>query len=1055
MQSTSLIQLHLLAAGLLLMTAGCPSERRVMDSRSSEQRTHTICGLVFRADGEPVSDMPIVVDGTDYQTVTGTNGTYCLELPQGLAGIVRPERTGYTVSPSGWEFGSLSANVDNVDFRVVGAPDKIAISGLVLETGGYPVQNVVLAADNGGGQAVTDASGTYSLEVDEGWSGTITPSAAAYSFNPQQLSLTSVDSDLTGQNFVAQRTPAYGNYRPQALPQTLSTLEDTALAITLRGTDADGDTLTAVVLSLPASGSLLDAGTDQEIAASQLPYALGDADNGVVYVPDKDYSASDDSDSFTFQMNDGTEVSVASSVQIAVSPVNDPPTFYAPAQVAVPVGIRSPINLGNISAGADNENDQTLTLTATSSNQSILPNSAIEIADTALHITPASIGSTTITLTARDDGGTDNGGDDESDAVEILVTVNELPSPTGENQNVRAFVDTPEAIVLQAFDGNGHRSLSPRCAALEFTITSEPQFGTLYGDAPNLTYTPNSGFAGTDSFQFVVNDGLSTSEPAEAVITVAAWSTPLGIPEPPFGIEETAGTPTYYIDPSHPNATDDGNTYGTVDQPRLTIPATLDLGPGDVVQVAAGEYTITPNELKIRGGGTAENPAFVRGISATDRPLFDKRVSFYQCDGYVIVENFAFTAAPELTPGIEISGETHHIAMRNCEFTQLTASPIRVFGVEPTGVHDVTLFNNLIHDNGDWLADFDEDCHGVAVGRYSYNVWILDNEFYHNSGNGVQVNASHKDYEETTHHIYIGRNTAHHNKQSGLWTKFADHVIFSQNRCFAAHPVYPNPSSPGEGIGGQYGPAHAWIIFNEIYECDNGIRFSTEEGGGGIGRGENIYVLGNLIHDIHHSTLDVTGEYEVPYDTDDAWSPGRAVAIWHASATKHIVGNTFHNVDGGVYVTRQDNTVVIANNIFSEVDDFRAGNGDLDVCIEQDSAAAVSLLHNNLFSDSARIRWGSDRTLYTVSGFETVFSDHGWDNHEGGPVFADASSGDFRPDANSAAIDNAVAYSAFDEFFTLYGIDIHKDLFGSQRPVDGDNSNTAEWDIGAFEAVAD
>ena len=557
--------------------------------------------------------------------------------------------------------------------------------------------------------------------------------------------------------------------------------------------------------------------------------------------------------------------------------------------------------------------------------------------------------------------------------------------------------------------------------------------GALYGDPPYLTYVPDEGYAGIDGFKFVVSDGALASTPAAATIDVRPWQSPLGIPAPPIGIQETAGAPTYFIDQNHPDATDDGNPTGTPQQPRLTIPAVLELAPGDVVQIAPGRYTLTPNELKIRGGGTAGNPAFVRGLSSTERPTFDKRISFYQADGYIILEHLALTGTADVLTGIEITGAAHHIAVRHCELAGVTGSTIRIFGAAPQGVQDIVLYNNLIHDNGDWLADFDQDYHGVAVGRYAARVWILDNEFCHNSGNGVQVNASHKDYEDTTHHVYLGRNVSHHNKQSGLWTKFADHVIFSQNRCFAARPVYPNPSSAGEGIGGQYGPAHVWIICNEIHDCDNGIRFSSDEGGGGIGQGEDIYILGNTIRDIRHSELDVTGQHMVPYDPDDPWSPGKALAIWHASATKHIVGNTIHNVDGGIYVTRQDNAVIIANNIFSQVDDFQPGEGDLHISIEQDSSAAISLAHHNLFEDGARIRWGSNQTIYNVSGFETANPMQGWQNQEGSPSFANADTNDFRLNANSDAIDAGTAYAAFQTFLDLYAIDIRTDLMGTER----------------------
>jgi hypothetical protein len=54
-----------------------------------------------------------------------------------------------------------------------------------------------------GGSTVTDSSalGLYSFTVPSGWSGSVTPSKAGYSFWPVSTSYTNVQTDLTGQNY--------------------------------------------------------------------------------------------------------------------------------------------------------------------------------------------------------------------------------------------------------------------------------------------------------------------------------------------------------------------------------------------------------------------------------------------------------------------------------------------------------------------------------------------------------------------------------------------------------------------------------------------------------------------------------------------------------------------------------------------------------------------------------------------------------------------------------------------------------------------------------------
>jgi VCBS repeat-containing protein len=91
---------------------------------------------------------------------------------------------------------------------------------------------------------------------------------------------------------------------PVANAQSVSTAEDTAKAITLTGSDADGDPLTFSIVTGPSHGSL-----------------SGSAPN-VTYTPAANYNGSD---SFTFKVNDGTVDSVPVTVSITVTAVNDAP----------------------------------------------------------------------------------------------------------------------------------------------------------------------------------------------------------------------------------------------------------------------------------------------------------------------------------------------------------------------------------------------------------------------------------------------------------------------------------------------------------------------------------------------------------------------------------------------------------------------------------------------------------------------------------------------------------------------------------------------------------
>ena len=104
---------------------------------------------------------------------------------------------------------------------------------------------------------------------------------------------------------------------------------------------------------------------------------------------------------------------------------------------------------------------------------------------------------------------------DDSSAVTtsdaVLVSVGLLP-PRAENQKVFTQIDTPVSVTLAASDPNGD--------PLSYTIMSPPTNGQLSGTAPNLTYTPNTGFEGEDNFTFVANDGAANSNVATVTIGV-------------------------------------------------------------------------------------------------------------------------------------------------------------------------------------------------------------------------------------------------------------------------------------------------------------------------------------------------------------------------------------------------------------------------------------------------------------------------------------------------------------------------------------------------------
>ena len=91
-------------------------------------------------------------------------------------------------------------------------------------------------------------------------------------------------------------------------------------------------------------------------------------------------------------------------------------------------------------------------------------------------------------------------------------------APTVDAQTLTTGEDTPVALTLSGSDPDGD--------ALTFRVVQQPTHGSLSGTAPNLTYTPEADYAGSDSFAYVANDGQLDSNVATVTIEVTAVNHP-------------------------------------------------------------------------------------------------------------------------------------------------------------------------------------------------------------------------------------------------------------------------------------------------------------------------------------------------------------------------------------------------------------------------------------------------------------------------------------------------------------------------------------------------
>ncbi len=148
--------------------------------------------------------------------------------------------------------------------------------------------------------------------------------------------------------------------------------------------------------------------------------------------------------------------------------------------------------------------------------------------------------------------------------------------PVAHPQAVTTRENTSIPIILTGSDPDGD--------PLTYRLISEPGHGSLSGTAPNCTYSPAAGFHGTDSFVFIVSDGILDSDPATVAIEVAA------VNNPPAANDDRATT-----DENVPVTINVIENDVDVDGDALVVSGFTQAANGTVTDNADGSLTYTPN----------------------------------------------------------------------------------------------------------------------------------------------------------------------------------------------------------------------------------------------------------------------------------------------------------------------------------------------------------------------------------------------------------------------------------------------------------------------------
>ena len=99
----------------------------------------------------------------------------------------------------------------------------------------------------------------------------------------------------------------------------------------------------------------------------------------------------------------------------------------------------------------------------------------------------------------------------------LQIPVRSIP-PVANSDSITTHENRPVSITLTGSVPDGD--------VLTYSVVRGPSHGSLSGAGPNLIYTPNANFNGSDSFTFKVSDETADSDDATVSITVNAVNDP-------------------------------------------------------------------------------------------------------------------------------------------------------------------------------------------------------------------------------------------------------------------------------------------------------------------------------------------------------------------------------------------------------------------------------------------------------------------------------------------------------------------------------------------------
>ncbi len=256
------------------------------------------------------------------------------------------------------------------------------------------------------------------------------------------------------------------NDPPKAKSFDISLDEDSNITFKLEASDVDEDTLSYKIIQDALHGELIRN------------------NNVITYIPNRDY---DKNDTFRYIAKDGNDsFSNIATVHINIKPINDKPKAF-PQIVYVDQNGEKDINLSGIDIDSKNltfshKNPSHGSLSGDSSHLTFKAESGY-------------VGDDSFIYTVSD-------GELRSDEATIkLIIGSNNKAPTAKDINLTLDLNDKDSIKITLLGSDFENS------PLSYQIDRSKTKGSISGNAPDLIYTPKSGFMGVDSFRYRVSDG--------------------------------------------------------------------------------------------------------------------------------------------------------------------------------------------------------------------------------------------------------------------------------------------------------------------------------------------------------------------------------------------------------------------------------------------------------------------------------------------------------------------------------------------------------------------